>query len=734
MPLNGVGPYAGNAVPFQRVSDPTKLSGFASLSPIEQNRLRRIDESQRFYLGQQWAIAREGGEPLVTMNYVRKLVDKSVEFLVAKGFTTNVPRPLVEVTLPFLTEVWKKNHQQVYGWKAGLVGALSGDVFTLITYQEPRPMEKKLYPFAKGKIRIQLLASEQVFCVWDPLDHDVLVSVRIDTLYQTDPRAAQLPDQNTATGNGLLTKRFTQIITADKIVEQVQGHMPEVRPNVLGEIPLVHWQNLPMPGEFYGLSDTQDLIDLQREFNEKSTDISDTINYHGSPVTVITGGKAKQLERGPRQIWSGLPDTAKVFNLSLGGDLRESNAYRESVKQTMLELSDVPEGSLGKMQPISNTSAAALNTQYEPMIKKTLKKRACAEPGIERVNYFVLRIAQVTGMIDLPFDICSECGGRIIEVPSGQFRQQWVPDSMNPEGGSFQPVPVMKKKCYEVDPQTLEFKDPNEVRLNYVKKYGFGVEVREAPLWTIQRELKLGAPSFWDYAAVDLIRQKMFENATAQVAEQNRVIQSQVPQAGPPGPDGAPTPIQSPLLPPVPPVRATVALPPSFIDVPEEPEMVQVVRKYENPNTGEVIGSTTEERLLVPTGCKRPEYLNPFQTEVQFHDTLPKDEHLRAQLYGNYVKMGVVDQEWVQDHIPEIADGVEDLRKRMKAKSTQQGPVMGAPGTPGAPTGSPGSDLAPQPQQSFGDPSGSGPQSPDSQQQQAEQVRQVAGQSEVSSD
>ena len=245
MPLNfGGGPNSGTAVPFLRVSDPTKLSGFASLSPIEQNRIRRIDESQRFYLGQQWSVAREGGEPLVTMNLVRKIVDKSVEFLVAKGFTVNTPAPLAQVTLPFLTEVWKKNRQQEFGWKAAQTGAISGDVFVLVTYQEPDAMERKLYPFAKGRIRVQLLASEQVFPTWDPMDHEKLLSVRIDTLYQSDPRAGTIPNHDAGSNVGLLTKRVTQIITPQYIIEQVHGQDHVTRPNILGEIPLVHWQYL----------------------------------------------------------------------------------------------------------------------------------------------------------------------------------------------------------------------------------------------------------------------------------------------------------------------------------------------------------------------------------------------------------------------------------------------------------------------------------------------------------
>ena len=51
-------------------------------------------------------------------------------------------------------------------------------------------------------------------------------------------------------------------------------------------------------------------------YNEKATEISDILNYHSAPVTVITGAKAQNLEKGPRKVWS-IPNAgAKVTNLS----------------------------------------------------------------------------------------------------------------------------------------------------------------------------------------------------------------------------------------------------------------------------------------------------------------------------------------------------------------------------------------------------------------------------------
>jgi hypothetical protein len=48
----------------------------------------------------------------------------------------------------------------------------------------------------------------------------------------------------------------------------------------LGKIPVVHIPNIPISGSPWGQSDIYDIIPLNREFNEKMTEISDILNYH----------------------------------------------------------------------------------------------------------------------------------------------------------------------------------------------------------------------------------------------------------------------------------------------------------------------------------------------------------------------------------------------------------------------------------------------------------------------
>lgn len=184
---------------------------------------------------------------------------------------------------------------------------------------------------------------------------------------------------------------YTELITDEGIEEYINDELIDSRPNPIGEIPITHIPNIPVASSPWGLSDIQDIITLNREYNEKATDASDIINYHSAPVTVITGAKASQLEKGPKKVWGGLPKDAQVFNLELGAGLEGPLAYLELLKRSMHELTGVPETALGQMQPISNTSGVALSIQYQPLMNRWQLKTTQYGKGLQRVNTLIIK-------------------------------------------------------------------------------------------------------------------------------------------------------------------------------------------------------------------------------------------------------------------------------------------------------------------------------------------------------
>ena len=116
----------------------------------------------------------------------------------------------------------------------------------------------------------------------------------------------------------------------------------EEKPNDYDFIPIVHIENIPMSDSYGGKSDMEDIVKINKIYNEMAEDVKMIIDYYAQPTTVITGGTAGQLKRGINQIWSGLPSDAQVFNLTLGEDLSASMGFLKMLKDAIHDLSGVP--------------------------------------------------------------------------------------------------------------------------------------------------------------------------------------------------------------------------------------------------------------------------------------------------------------------------------------------------------------------------------------------------------
>lgn len=344
------------------------------ITEADSKRLQRYGELRDFYDGRHFEHCTTREAKLITMNYCKPFVDKSAAFLLGKSFDIVVPKRLGNVTLDVLNETWRVNKKDVIAVEMAQNGGVTGDCFV-----------KVIYDANKRIVELVNLDPAVCFPEYDEMDIDKLVKFRI--IY---------------TINGGKDV-FEEIISNDSIVEQVNGEVIDTRPNPLGEIPIVHIKNLPKANSYWGVSDLQDVIPLNKVLNEKLTDVSDIIDYHAAPVTLIFGAVAKQLQKGARKIWSGLPKDAKVENLELTSDLGASNKFLEAIKLAMHEIANIPEGSLGKFQAVSNTSGVALHMQYQPLMEKTRLKQLNYSLGIQEINRLILRTYEVFRKFKFPF-------------------------------------------------------------------------------------------------------------------------------------------------------------------------------------------------------------------------------------------------------------------------------------------------------------------------------------------
>lgn len=342
-------------------------------------RLNRYATNWAFYLGHHWGYRREAGEPQVTFNYTRALSDWMTNFTFGRGVNFKTPKETEAIIPALLHRIWEvDNDKRKILWGMGQTGSVNGDAFVKVAYEDP--WVDPIGRIHEGKVRIIVLNPAFCFPEWHPHDRTRILRMKIKYRFW-----------GTAPDGTRQVFTYTEILTDEWIEEYINDELiGEPRPNPIGVIPIVHIANQPIEGSPWGLSDVQDITGLNREFNEKATDLSDIINYHAAPVTVITGAKASQLEKGPKKVWGGLPEKANVFNLELNTNFGGPIAYLEMLKRAMHEMTGVPEGALGMHQPISNTSGVALAMTYMPLMNRYRVKEMQYGEGLERINELVL--------------------------------------------------------------------------------------------------------------------------------------------------------------------------------------------------------------------------------------------------------------------------------------------------------------------------------------------------------
>jgi hypothetical protein len=323
------------------------------------------------------------GESQFYMNYVRTMSDYITNFCFGKGIQFKCPDQNGAIIPALLHDVWEThNNKHMVLWELGQLGSVTGDAFVKVAYEDPYVDSAGIVH--EGRIRIIPLNPASCFPEYHPHDRDRLLRFKLKYRFWGT--------SNEGTRNVFT---FTEIITDDVIQQFINDELVDSYDNNMGTIPIVHIPNATISSSPWGQSDIWDIIPLNRELNEKMAEVSDIINYHAAPVTIITGAKASQLERGAKKVWAGLPKDANVFNLESTGNMAGAIEYISFLKRVMHEITGVPETALGQMQPISNTSGVALAIQYQPMMNRFNMKKVHFTKGLERVNALIIRTAAV---------------------------------------------------------------------------------------------------------------------------------------------------------------------------------------------------------------------------------------------------------------------------------------------------------------------------------------------------
>lgn len=393
--------------------------------------LRRIKEAWNFYEGYHWEGIDDLDTPQVTFNYCRPFVNKFVAFELGKGFsiktetaienegiTINDPKlvenvdenedgelsddekslKLQEKTQnDFLEQVWGDNHKDTLCVEIGQTKSITGEAWVKVQFESVEDLNDPFEEYPNGRIRLSVIPTQYVFPRFNDHDKD-----RLEHLLIMYPIRKKYD-------SGLLFKReieqtvvYKEFWTNTEIIVFEDGEEVDRMTNPYGFIPFVQIKNFPIAGRTRGVGDLEDIIPLNVELNTKRSDVSEVIDYHSAPITLVYGAKIGNLEKGANKVWGGLPKDAKVENLHLQGDLTASVNYTADLKTAMCEIAGIPETVLGGASAISNTSGVALQYMNLPLIDRTNVKRGCTKDGIQLINKMILFLGLYHGLIEKP--------------------------------------------------------------------------------------------------------------------------------------------------------------------------------------------------------------------------------------------------------------------------------------------------------------------------------------------
>lgn len=339
-----------------------------------EEKLTQMQLNWKFYNGRHWA---DNNDNLLAFNMCRSVVDKVNNFIAGKmGFELviedqygeDVPEPLEKSYEALLGYNWRRNGKTLFAQRMLQMGSICGDVYIFVSISEDETY-----------VEYDILDSRTVIPKFRDGDHKDVLSYRVVKQMASNEKKYILKVTEYTIGN-------VRTYYLKETGEDAEKFETENEKNDLPFIPMVHIQNIAMSTGYGGKSDIEDIIVLNKVYNEMAEDLKRIIDYYSEPTTVITGGTVGQLKKGLDQIWSGLPEGASVSNLTLGEDMGANIEFLKLVKNAIHDQTGVPEEVMSKVQHISNTSAAALQMLFQPLIQVADKKVVTYSAGMERLH------------------------------------------------------------------------------------------------------------------------------------------------------------------------------------------------------------------------------------------------------------------------------------------------------------------------------------------------------------
>ncbi len=316
----------------------------------ERNQLYEM--AWRYYRGRHRVyVAKER----VRVNLVKRAVNQAVSLLVGIPPEVDIVEGVMTDVEERLKAILDRNNFPIFLHNLALTGALTGHCFVLIT----RDMA--------GDVHIKWLTDVIVY--WDEAD---MTAVHGYSVFSGD--RFRLDVIRMANGWEMV------------LFERVKERWTEINRELVPWQPVVDWQNLPNPREYYGLPDVDGIdMELNDAVNFISQNTVRIIRFHAHPRTVGIGLNPKDVvQTAVDGFFTVQNPEAKVFNLEMQSDLSSSLAFLNFLRGEFMAATRTVDISTVKDQAGRLTNFG-LRVLFSNALEKLDTKRALYGKGIARV-------------------------------------------------------------------------------------------------------------------------------------------------------------------------------------------------------------------------------------------------------------------------------------------------------------------------------------------------------------
>lgn len=377
-------------------------------------RFSRYKSYLDFYNGNQWLEKRRPGERRLTVNYARGFIHKGTSYLMGKPvrfeLVPNEGAGGEEQSLmaqQTLAGIWDDNSLALIDYDAAVDAAVLGDCAFKVTLQ-PGDYSAVALPLAvvggkpgpKGRSQRIVVRSVDVLGLSAGWRHDDMR--RLTWVNECNRMTGQqiteaygpegLPPNSKPENTYKVDERWTDW----EITIKVSGKVVNTRPNPYGFIPYVIVPNLSRPRQFWGLSDLEDIVSLNSEFNVRVSILSQLLQMSGNPVLVLENvDSAEGLRVGPGAVWT-LPEGSKASLLELlkDGSVGLHLDYINLLYRMMHDLTELPAAGFGRDQAAgSGSSGVALEQLLYPVVQRVARKRRIWDEALDLRNRMMLALS-----------------------------------------------------------------------------------------------------------------------------------------------------------------------------------------------------------------------------------------------------------------------------------------------------------------------------------------------------